>query len=96
MIACHEGAKFVHRACAGDLSLSVEQGKITPLGRLDSPWLRFHYMNDCSPSACVYTEFVPSTDYGEGCRYSLSEHGDVLASWIRDQRAAFDNNFGGA
>lgn len=32
----------------------------------------------------ISTEFIPSFDYGEGCRYSLFEQGTACATWMRE------------
>jgi hypothetical protein len=32
----------------------------------------------------ISTEFIPNTDYGEGCRYSLFDQAIACVKWMRE------------
>jgi hypothetical protein len=46
---------------------------------------RWHTQNADSPLGQVTTEYIPSPDYGAGCRYSLFDQSQACASWLRQQ-----------
>lgn len=55
------------------------------------PWkegirlLMRHHVNDPkSKLGQISTEFIPNTDYGEGCRYSLFEQAIACVEWMRE------------
>ena len=83
----------------GSVGRGVQYPFIKPLkGQFHSPWdeeklepwkeivrqvLDYHYRNKISPLELISTEFIPNTDYGEGCKYSLFEQAIECTNWMR-------------
>ena len=42
----------------------------------------------------ISTEFIPNTDYGEGCKYSLFEQAIACVAWMRDAWAEIKTEAG--
>ena len=59
--------------------------KLEPWKEIIRMMLRYHYQHKESPLAHISTEFIPSTDYGEGSTYSLLENSVACAQWIKAQ-----------
>ena len=58
--------------------------------KLLEPWkeciktlMKYHLQDKTSKLRQISTEFIPNTDYGEGCRYSLFEQGVECTKWMR-------------
>ena len=58
--------------------------------RLLEPWkecirklMRYHCKDTNSKLGQISTEFIPNTDYGEGCKYSLFEQAIECTKWMR-------------
>ncbi len=58
--------------------------------RLLEPWkecirmlMKYHINDKNSKLSQISTEFIPNTDYGEGCRYSLFEQSIECTKWMR-------------
>ena len=56
----------------------------------DRPWkecirnlLVYHYKDPNSKLGQISTEFIPNTDYGEGCKYSLFEQAVECTKWMK-------------
>lgn len=49
--------------------------------------LRFHAANPNSRLETISTELIPWPDYGGGAKYSLFEHSNAVANWIRTEWA---------
>ena len=45
--------------------------------------MRFHAADTDSKLGQISTEFIPSFDYGEGCKYSLFEQSIACVEWMR-------------
>ncbi|MBT6828603.1 MAG: hypothetical protein HOA58_03700 [Rhodospirillaceae bacterium] len=45
--------------------------------------LRHHARDPASKLGQISTEFIPNTDYGEGCRYSLFDQAVACVNWMR-------------
>jgi len=45
--------------------------------------MRHHARDPNGKLGQISTEFIPNTDYGEGCRYSLFEQGIACVEWMR-------------
>ena len=45
--------------------------------------MKYHLQDKTSKLRQISTEFIPNTDYGEGCRYSLFEQGVECTKWMR-------------
>jgi hypothetical protein len=45
--------------------------------------MRYHARDPKGKLGQISTEFIPGTDYGEGCKYSLFEQGVACAAWMR-------------
>ena len=45
--------------------------------------LRHHAEDPSSKLGQISTEFIPNTDYGEGCRYSLFDQAVACVNWMR-------------
>ena len=46
--------------------------------------MKYHAKDPKSKLGQISTEFIPNTDYGEGCKYSLFEQGVECTKWMRD------------
>ena len=58
--------------------------------KLLDPWkecilmlMRYHLKDPNSKLGQISTEFIPNTDYGEGCKYSLFEQAIECTNWMR-------------
>ena len=45
--------------------------------------MRYHFNDKSSKLGQISTEFIPNTDYGEGCKYSLFEQAIECTKWMR-------------
>ena len=45
--------------------------------------MRYHSKDPKSKLGQISTEFIPNTDYGEGCKYSLFEQAVECTKWMR-------------
>ena len=45
--------------------------------------MAYHARHDDSPMSTISTEFIPSTDYGAGAKYSIFENSVACAHWLR-------------
>ena len=59
--------------------------------KLLDPWkecilmlMRYHLKDPNSKLGQISTEFIPNTDYGEGCKYSLFEQAIECTNWMRE------------
>ena len=59
--------------------------------KLLDPWkvcilklMKYHAKDPKSKLGLISTEFIPNTDYGEGCKYSLFEQGVECTKWMRN------------
>ena len=59
--------------------------------KLLDPWkecilklMKYHAKDPKSKLGQISTEFIPNTDYGEGCKYSLFEQGVECTKWMRN------------
>ena len=46
--------------------------------------MKYHAKDPKSKLGQISTEFIPNTDYGEGCKYSLFEQGVECTKWMRN------------
>ena len=46
--------------------------------------MRHHKADDTNKLGQISTEFIPSFDYGQGCKYSLFEQSIACVQWMRD------------
>ena len=46
--------------------------------------IRYHAADETATLGQISTEFIPSFDYGEGCRYSLFEQAISCITWMRE------------
>ena len=67
-----------------------EYHELWELDLLD-PWkecikqlMKYHIKDPKSKLGQISTEFIPNTDYGEGCKYSLFEQGIECTNWMKD------------
>ena len=45
--------------------------------------LDYHHKDPTSKLGQISTEFIPNTDYGEGCKYSLFEQAIECTNWMK-------------
>ncbi len=45
--------------------------------------MRHHARDSSGKLGQISTEFIPNTDYGEGCKYSLFEQAIACVEWMR-------------
>jgi len=67
-----------------------EYHELWELHQLD-PWkecikqlMKYHEKDPKSKLGQISTEFIPNTDYGEGCKYSLFEQAIECTNWMKD------------
>ena len=46
--------------------------------------MKYHEKDPKSKLGQISTEFIPNTDYGEGCKYSLFEQAIECTNWMKD------------
>ena len=60
-----------------------DEAKLEPWKEVVRDLMRFHASNERSRLGQISTEFIPNTDYGENCKYSLFEESTACAQWMR-------------
>ena len=46
--------------------------------------MRHHAADPAGKLGQISTEFIPGTDYGEGCKYSLFDQAIACVEWMRE------------
>ena len=53
--------------------------------------LMYHYKDPKCKLGQISTEFIPNTDYGEGCKYSLFEQAIECTNWMKKTWETYKN-----
>ena len=61
-----------------------DESKLEPWKEILRKVIKHHHIADSSLE-CITTEFIPNTDYGEGCTYSLLDNAVACAEWIKSE-----------
>jgi len=69
----------------GEWHSEWDEAKLEPWKEVVRHLLAYHAANDNSPLMQISTEFIPATDYGEGSKFSIFEHSEACAKWIREE-----------
>lgn len=56
--------------------------------------MRHHARDPKAKLGQISTEFIPNTDYGEGCGYSLFEQAVACVAWMRDTWSSISSDAG--
>ena len=55
--------------------------------------MKYHLQDKKSKLGQISTEFIPNTDYGEGCKYSLFEQSVECTKWMKDTWNKIKENY---
>ena len=61
-----------------------DESKLEPWKEILRKVIKHHHIADSSLE-CITTEFIPNTDYGEGCTYSLLDNAVACDEWIKSE-----------
>ena len=67
----------------GEYHAAWDELKLEPWKEAIRHLLAYHAADVEGTLGQISTEFIPNTDYGEGCGYSLFEQGIACVEWMR-------------
>jgi hypothetical protein len=67
----------------GEYHAEWVEAKLEPWKEVLRQLMRYHARNPKSVLGQISTEFIPNTDYGQGCRYSIFDNSVAAAQWMR-------------
>lgn len=67
----------------GEYHAPWRESALEPWKEVVRDLMRYHASHDESRLGQISTEFIPNTDYGENCKYSLFEQSVACAQWMR-------------
>ena len=68
-----------------------EESFLEPWKECIKSLLVYHYKDPTSKLGQISTEFIPNTDYGEGCKYSLFEQAIECTKWMKNTWKILEN-----